>query len=75
MILQVCPDFFACGDTLAALLLRFLVFFRGIRFFKETLSKLIPFLVRRPKEVPVVQAHYERNQLLPFVLDCMDARR
>jgi len=23
---------------------------------------MIPFMVRRPKEVPVVQAHHERNQ-------------
>ena len=31
---------------------------------KESLNKLIPFMVRRPKEVPVVQAHHERNQPL-----------
>jgi hypothetical protein len=34
------------------------------RYFKESLNKLIPFMVRRPKEVPVVQAYHERNQHL-----------
>jgi hypothetical protein len=33
--------------------------------FKESLNKLISFIVRRPKEVPVVQAHHERNQPFP----------
>ena len=31
---------------------------------KESLNKLISFMVRRPKEVPVVQAHHEQNQPL-----------
>ncbi|MEQ1558295.1 MAG: FecR domain-containing protein [Methyloglobulus sp.] len=31
---------------------------------KESLSKLTPIMVRRPTEVPVVQAHHERNQPL-----------
>lgn len=34
---------------------------------KEALIKLIPFMVRRPKEVPVVQAHHECNQLAPHL--------
>jgi hypothetical protein len=29
---------------------------------KKPLNKLILFMVRRPTEVPVLQAHYERNQ-------------
>ena len=28
----------------------------------EPLNKLVPFMVRRPKKVPEVQAHHERNQ-------------
>jgi hypothetical protein len=31
---------------------------------KDPLNKLILFMVRRPTEVPMVQAHYERNQPL-----------
>ncbi len=31
---------------------------------KESLNTLIPLMVRRPREVPVVQAHHERNQTL-----------
>lgn len=29
----------------------------------QTLKKLITFMVRRPTEAPVVQAHHERNQI------------
>jgi nicotinate-nucleotide--dimethylbenzimidazole phosphoribosyltransferase len=35
---------------------------QALDFHKETLNKLIPLMVRRPTEVPVVQAHHERNQ-------------
>jgi hypothetical protein len=31
---------------------------------KHSLNKLIPFMARRPTEVPMVQAHHERNQHL-----------
>jgi hypothetical protein len=39
---------------------------------KESPDELIPFMVRRPKEVPVVHAQAQINPL-PFVLDYMDA--
>jgi hypothetical protein len=38
--------------------------FRKRQRLEETPNKLIQFMVRRPKEVPVVQAHHERNQPL-----------
>jgi transmembrane sensor len=37
---------------------------RPLSTFKESLRKLIPIMVRRPTEAPVVQAHHEWNQQL-----------